>query len=68
MDSISASRSKRVTLGGMNIFFVVALIAVILAIISFFVAWPLYPFLIVAGVSALIGALSDGGLGGGRRY
>jgi len=52
----------------MNIFFVVALIAVILAIISFFVAWPLYPFLIVAGVSALIGALSDGGLGGGRRY
>ncbi len=50
----------------MNAFYLVALIALILAAIALFAAWPLHPFLIVALVSGVIGFFYD--RSGGRRW
>lgn len=50
----------------MNVFYVIALIALVLAVIALFVAWPLYPFLIAALASGVVGFFYD--RSGGRRW
>lgn len=44
---------------GMNAFYVVALVSLVLAVIAFFAVWPVSPFLIVALVAAVIGFFAD---------